>query len=112
MSISLRIKELRKRKDISQKDFSNTIRVDNSQFSKIEAGKLQPTLQQLMDICSNFGVTMDWLCFGSNEAETKGKKEDDDESYKELAEARKAIIEYQKEEINQLKMDLERLKNK
>ena len=113
MSISLRIKELRKSKNVTQKDFSNTIRVDNSQFSKIESGKLQPTIQQLMDISSHYGVSMDWLCFGNTEATTNYKSEPSNKHYQELAEARKAIIEYQKEEIDQLKKSLEKLeKNK
>jgi transcriptional regulator with XRE-family HTH domain len=111
MSISLRIKELRKSKNITQKDFSASIKVDNSQFSKIESGKLQPTIQQLMDISSNFGITMDWLCFGTKSA-TIGTSEASDQNYQELAEARKAIIDYQKGEIDQLKKTLEQLKKK
>lgn len=111
MSIALRIKELRKLKNVTQKDLSTTIKVDSSQFSKIESGKLQPTIQQLMDISSNFNVSMDWLCFG-NEALTIGRSEGDDQNYQELAEARKAIINYQKEEIDQLKKTLQQLEKK
>lgn len=109
MSISLRIKELRKLKKITQKDLSTTIKVDTSQFSKIESGKLQPTIQQLMDISSTFGVTMDWLCFGNDEI-SHDKSERSIENYKELAEARKAIIDYQKEEIDQMKKIIKELK--
>ncbi|OCB75546.1 transcriptional regulator [Flavobacterium piscis] len=110
MSISLRIKELRNLKNLTQKDLSTKIKVDTSQFSKIESGKLQPTIQQLMDISSHFGVTMDWLCFGNTEAATNDKSEAGDQNYQELAEARKAIIDYQKEEIDQLKKNLKQLK--
>ena len=66
MSISLKIKELRKSKNLTQKEFSSKIKVDDSQFSKIEQGKLQPTLNQLMEISSNFNVSMDELCFDNN----------------------------------------------
>ena len=44
-----------------------------------------------MDISSNFGVTMDWLCFGNTEVATNDKSEAGDQNYQELAEARKAI---------------------
>jgi transcriptional regulator with XRE-family HTH domain len=110
MSISLRIKELRKSKNFTQKDFSAIIKVDNSQFSKIESGKLQPTIQQLMDISSNYEVSMDWLCFGITAA--TNNNEAGEQNYQELAEARKAIIVYQKQEIDQLKKTLEELKKK
>lgn len=63
MSISLKIKELRKLKKLTQKEFSSIIKIDDSQFSKIEQGKLQPTLTQLMEISSNFNISLDELCF-------------------------------------------------
>ncbi len=110
MTISLRIKELRKSKNITQKDFSSTIKVDNSQFSKIESGKVQPTIQQLMDISSNYGVSMDWLCFGNNQVTADDKSIACNQNYKELADARKDIIDYQKEEIDQLKKALDQFK--
>jgi transcriptional regulator with XRE-family HTH domain len=114
MSISLRIKELRKSKNLTQKDFSTIIKVDNSQFSKIESGKLQPTIQQIMDISSNFEVSLDWLCFGErNDFEiTSNKSENNEPNYKELSDALKTIVNYQKEEIDQLKKALNELKQK
>lgn len=112
MSISLRIKELRKLKNITQKEFSSIIKVDNSQFSKIELGKLLPTIQQLMEISSYYDVSLDWLCFGKQNSTTDEKSEFVDTNYKELAEARKEIIEYQKMEIEQLKKLVDKLQNK
>ncbi len=61
MSIGLKIKELRKSLDINQKELSLKMNIDNSQLSKIEKGKLTPTLSQLMDISSIFNVSIDWL---------------------------------------------------
>lgn len=63
MSIALKIKELRKSEKLTQKEFSAKIKVDDSQFSKIEQGKLQPTLTQLMEISSIFNISLDELCF-------------------------------------------------
>lgn len=67
MGIASRIKVVRLAKKLSSKDFANKIGVDNSQFSKIEHGKLAPTLQQIMDISSIFGVSSDWLLFEKGE---------------------------------------------
>lgn len=59
--IGLRIKELRVEKKLTQKEFSEKIHIDNSQLSKIEQGKLLPTLSQLLEISSIFEISMDWL---------------------------------------------------
>lgn len=64
MSIGLRIKDLRKEIKISQKAFAEAISIDSSQMSKIELDKIQPTLQQLMDISSFFKVTTDLILLG------------------------------------------------
>ncbi|WP_312207736.1 helix-turn-helix transcriptional regulator [Empedobacter sp.] len=61
MSISLKIKELRKQKKLTQDEFSSMIGVDNSQLSKIERGVLRPTLEHILEISSKFNVTTDYL---------------------------------------------------
>jgi transcriptional regulator with XRE-family HTH domain len=75
MDIYIRIKELREEKKLTQKVVSGLINIDSSQYSKIELGKLQPTLTQIMAISSFFEVSMDWLCFGKKveKQEDKGK---------------------------------------
>lgn len=101
MSISQRIKELLVAKNLSQKEMAIILKVDASQFSKIISGKLQPTLVQLMEISSFFNVTLDWICFG-REHETNA---DFNINYKELAEARKEIIDMQKKMIQRLEQN-------
>ncbi|PWN62277.1 XRE family transcriptional regulator [Chryseobacterium oncorhynchi] len=59
--IGLRIKELRKQNSLTQMEFSSKIQIDNSQLSKIEQGKLLPTLSQLMEMSSIFKKSLDWL---------------------------------------------------
>lgn len=59
--IGLKIRELRKENMLTQMDFSLKIGIDNSQLSKIEQGKLMPTLGQLLEISSIFNKSMDWL---------------------------------------------------
>lgn len=66
MSINLRIKDLRKEKKLSQKDFAVSIGVDESQYSKIERGLLQPTINQIVEICSTYKVSADWIVIGAN----------------------------------------------
>ncbi|AMA48956.1 helix-turn-helix domain-containing protein [Flavobacterium covae] len=104
MSISLRIKELRTKKNISQKDFSALIGVDNSQFSKIEQGKLQPTLTQIMEISSKFEVSLDWICFGKIVVNS-----DLDPAKFEL---QNKLITMQEKEINRLEVENSELKTK
>ncbi|MDR3188532.1 MAG: helix-turn-helix transcriptional regulator [Prevotellaceae bacterium] len=67
MSINLRIKQLRESEKLSKKDFSLKLGVDNSQYSKIESGKLMPTIQLLMEINSSFNASIDWLLTGKGE---------------------------------------------
>lgn len=69
MSIGLRIKELRKDKKLTQKAVSEVINVDVSQFSKIERGILKPTLEHLMELSSNFNISLDWLVLGMEKQE-------------------------------------------
>lgn len=77
MSIQLRISDLRKEKKLSQKDFASSIGMDDSQYSKLERGKLQPTIHQVMDICSKYETSTDWLLFG-----TEASDQEDDQHRK------------------------------
>ncbi len=61
MHIGLKIRDLRKKKGFTQTYLSSMIGMDNSQLSKIEKGKLMPTVEQIMAISSIFGISADWL---------------------------------------------------
>lgn len=106
MSISLRIKELRKKNNISQKEFAASIGIDDSQLSKIERGILQPTINQIMEISSIYQTSTDWLLLG-NKSESKTVNID----FKDLADARLENIELLKFKITTLEKDLSELKN-
>jgi transcriptional regulator with XRE-family HTH domain len=106
MDIALRIKELRKLNKMSQKDFGNSIGLDDSQLSKIERGILQPTLNQIMELSSIYKTTTDWLLLGKTEDKMTMSNVD----FKDLALARLEIIDFQKEKINSLKEQLSELK--
>lgn len=89
MSLSLRIKELRELKGLSKGAFADTIKIDRSQFTKIEGGKLTPTIAQLMEISSIFNVSIDWLLTGEGEM---FKKVDSIASLNENYEDKKSAI--------------------
>lgn len=71
----LKIKELRKLKKLNQKEFSDRIGIDNSQLSKIEQGKLNPTLAQLLEISSIFDVSLDWLVGKESEVKQESNQQ-------------------------------------
>lgn len=102
MTISLRIKELRKQNKVSQKEFAGSIGIDDSQLSKIERGVLQPTLSQIMEISSIYKISTDWLLLGTKAEITATENID----YKELADARVEIIQFLKEKISRLEKEL------
>lgn len=64
MDIYLRLKELREKNKLSKKEFSAKFGVNDSQYGKMEAGKIQPTINQIIDISSIFNTTTDWLLTG------------------------------------------------
>lgn len=65
-SIYLRLKELRTELGLSKKAFSELLKVDNSQYGKIESGNLLPTLTQVMELCSNIkSLNTEWLLSGN-----------------------------------------------
>ncbi len=84
MNIGFRIKELRQSKKITQKELSELLKVDNSQLSKIEQGKLQPTLKQIMELSSILKTTTDWLLTGMGENDAKQTLSTKDYIKKEL----------------------------
>lgn len=74
MSINQRIKDLRIDKNITQKALSKAVSIDSSQYSKIELGKLKPTITQLMELSSFFKVSLDWICRGVEEYKKQEKE--------------------------------------
>lgn len=59
-----RIRELRKKKGISQTQLGNEIGVSSKSISMIESGQNKPTVQQIEELSKFFNVTTDYLIFG------------------------------------------------
>lgn len=124
MGINLRIKEVRQTNKMNKKEFSSFLKIDNSQYSKIELGKLMPTVSQLVEISSKFNVSLDWLITGSGEKPMilGGERGETTVKAYELPISSGNIIsepgseyltryEDQEREINYLKMRVESLEN-
>ena len=63
MSISHRIKEIRRKLNLSQKDFADKIGVDQARVSRWEKEKSLPSSVYLTEI-SRLGVNINWLLTG------------------------------------------------
>jgi len=59
-----RIKELRKSKKLSQKDFAENINLSQNHISSIEKGVRTATDRIVNDICNVYKVNKDWLLTG------------------------------------------------
>ncbi len=59
-----RIKELRKQRGLTQKEFCKIINAKQAKLSCIERGTNEPGIEIIMTICKTFNVSADWLLFG------------------------------------------------
>lgn len=64
MEIGKRIKEARLLKGFKASEFAAIIKIDSSQYSKIENAKLLPTLTQIIEIGNQLDMSLDWLILG------------------------------------------------
>ncbi len=58
---SIRLKELRKNKGISQRELARKVKVSSAMVSDYEAGKRSPTIEVLEKFARFFGVSTDYL---------------------------------------------------
>ena len=62
-----RIKELRKLKNLSQKEFGYSINLSQNHISSLEKGVRDITERTLSDICNVYNVNKEWLLEGKGE---------------------------------------------
>ncbi len=60
--IGLRIRALRG--DTRQEDLASQLGVSQGQLSKVERGKVAPTLEILLGLATKFGKSLDWIVKG------------------------------------------------
>lgn len=63
-SLGDRIKYLRKKAHLSQKDLGNIVELHDSNISRIEKGTVFPTADILLKIALYFNTSCDWLLLG------------------------------------------------
>lgn len=61
-AMGLRIRALRG--NLLQEELALKIGISQGQLSKIESGKLAPTLETLVKLANQFGKTLDWIVTG------------------------------------------------
>ncbi|MCB7321292.1 helix-turn-helix domain-containing protein [Lacrimispora sp. 210928-DFI.3.58] len=62
-----RLKNLRKRLELSQEEFGKRIGITKSSVSKLETGENSPSEQTIKLICSEFNINEMWLRAGKGE---------------------------------------------
>ena len=70
-TMSERIKQIRKGKDISQEEFGNKIGITRSSVSLLESGRNNPSEQTIKLICQEFSVNELWLRSGQGNPDEK-----------------------------------------
>ncbi|WP_234111546.1 helix-turn-helix domain-containing protein [Chryseobacterium sp. R2A-55] len=105
MTIGNRIKEARELVKLSQKEVANRLEMDPSQFSKIEKGKVMPTLLQIVEISKILKRSLDWLVTG--EAPEAEEQQIDYKNLYELAKQNNVLLS----QVIDLKDQLEKLKS-
>lgn len=63
--INRRVKQVRERIGLTQKDFAAKIGVSRSFLSEIEAGKVKPSVEALIGIVARFQIDPRWLLIGA-----------------------------------------------
>ncbi len=61
MDIGVRIKEIRKKKNISQKEFAEMMKTSQQKISKIENGQQGIFTDDLSEICQSLNISADYL---------------------------------------------------
>lgn len=113
MIIGERIKKAREQMKLSQKEVAERLEMDASQYSKIEKGKVMPTLLQIIEISNIVEKSLDYLVTG-NMREHIVKSDD----YKEMLDLAKQNISLLnqmmelKDQIEALKLENTNLKTK
>lgn len=70
-----RLRELRQRLSMTQKEFANKLGITASALSAYEKNTVNPSLSIVLKIAETFDVSLDWLCGRSDNEKTEFKLE-------------------------------------
>lgn len=97
-----RLKELRKKLNLSQEAFGRKLGVTGAGISKIESGDRNLTDQMILSICRAYDVNEEWLRYGENPIFIKANEEEEI-----LALFKRIITKLDKDELKKVKEFLE-----
>lgn len=60
-SIGDRVKEIRNRYGLNQEEFADALNTYRVRISRIENGTVQPTFQEIIDICEKYNTSVDFF---------------------------------------------------
>ncbi|MCP4487959.1 MAG: helix-turn-helix transcriptional regulator [Gammaproteobacteria bacterium] len=66
-AFGMRLKELRKQKDWTQKELANQVDIRFAQLNKYECGMHIPPIEKLVQLGDVLGVTLDYLIMGNRD---------------------------------------------
>jgi|SRR5699024_1024761 len=71
MDLGTRLKNIRKRKKMSQQDLANQVGLDRLTITKIETNRIKPSINTLERICSVLNVSLAQFFSGTEEGLSK-----------------------------------------
>lgn len=74
--IGIRVRDVRKRNNFTQTQFSELIGISQGNLSEIELGNSKPSADTLISISVNFNVDLNWLLLGSNDRQFTNYQDD------------------------------------
>ena len=74
MHCSKRLKELRKAKKLTQLQVQMRVFIDQSDYSKMENGKRDPTIDQVILLAKLFETSIDYICGVTDEKKPYPRK--------------------------------------
>ncbi|SET00518.1 Helix-turn-helix [Salinibacillus kushneri] len=89
VDVSIRLKELRKKNKLTQKDVADYLGITESGYGYYEQGRNEPSIEILKKLSNKYGVSMDYLTGESNQP-TYDRNHDFDS----LAEINRLVKEY------------------
>ncbi len=58
----MKLKELRKRNNLSQQEIANKLGINNVTYYGYEKGRSEPSIKTLIQLADIYGVSLDYLC--------------------------------------------------
>ena len=66
-SIGKRLKQVREKAGLKQKEMADFLQLGKPGYNRIETGKVEITVKHLLKIAERFKISLDWLLLGNEE---------------------------------------------